>query len=134
MSRRVVAALAVVAVCVAAGLVALGRWEGNRHADEEMRGMRRVLAAIGPLDNPSLSMYRVHVGFGFDCLLYKRGTNRFALEVCFDNPGRVIETIDRRGAGDPKISSLREDPGASKLRIDRALADRLLKRLGAPGY
>jgi hypothetical protein len=130
---RLLVALALVAV-VGGGLIALGRWEGDRHASQEMRGMRRVLAAIGPLDNPSLSMYRVHVGFGFDCLLYRRGRNRFALEVCFDNPGRVIETIDRRGSGDPQISSLREDPGASKIRIDRALADRLLKRLGAPGF
>jgi hypothetical protein len=134
MTRRALVGLAVVAVAVAVVLVVVGRWEGDHHAKQEMRGMRKVLAAIGPLDNPSLSMYRVHVGFGFDCLLYKRGTNRFALEVCFDNPGRVIETLDRRGEGDPKISSLREEPGASTIHIDRALADRLLKRLGAPGY
>jgi hypothetical protein len=129
--RRLLLIVAAAAVALTAVLVAVGRWEGNRHADEEQRGMRRVLAAIGPLDNPTLSMYRYHVGFGFDCLLYKRGSNRFALEVCFDGAGRVIETIDRRGAGDPKISTLREDPGESDLRIDRALANRLLKRLAA---
>jgi hypothetical protein len=134
MTRRLLIGVAMAAVALAAVLVVVGRWEGRHHARQEMRGMRKVLAAIGQLDNQTLSMYRVNVGFGFDCLLYKRGTNRFALEVCFDKPGRVIETLDRRGSGDPKISSVREDPGSSKLHVDRALADRLLRRLGAPGY
>ena len=35
------------------------------------------------------------VGPGMDCLLYKRGSNPFALEFCFDGAGRVIEAIDR---------------------------------------
>ena len=102
MRRRVLIGVAVAAVALAAVLVVIGRWEGSHHARQELRGMRRVLAAIGPLDNPTLSMYRVNVGFGFDCLLYKRGSNRFALEVCFDKPGRAIETLDRRGSGNPK--------------------------------
>lgn len=131
-SRAALTVGAAVLVLLAAGLVAAGRWEKHRHADQELQGMRRVMAAIGPLDNRTLSMYRVNVGFGFDCLLYKRGSNRFALEFCFDGQGRVIETIDRRGAGDPKISSLREDPGASTIRIDGVLAERLVRRLGAP--
>lgn len=126
------AAAAAAAVLVA--LIPLGLWESNRHADSELRGMRRVQAAIGPLDQPSLDAYRVNIGTGFDCLLYKRGINRFALELCFDKQGRLIEAIDRRGAGDPKISSLREAPGDGTIRVDRALVDRLLKRLGAPGY
>lgn len=122
------------AAAVLLALIPLGRWEGGRHADSELEGMRRVQAAIGPLDQPSLDAYRVSVGTGFDCLLYKRGANRFALELCFDKPGRLVEAIDRRGAGDPKISSLRETPGDATIRADRALVDRLLKRLGAPGY
>jgi hypothetical protein len=134
MSRRWLVWAVVAAVVIAGALIAIGRWERDHQATDEMRGMRKVLAAIGPLDNPTLSMYRVNVGFGFDCLLYKRGANKFALEVCFDKSGRVIETLDRRGAGDPKISSLREDPGASTLRIDRATADRLLHELDAPGH
>jgi hypothetical protein len=127
--RALLAGGALVAVVV---LVLAGRWEGDRHADEELGKMRRTLAAIGPLDGPSLSMYRIGVGFGFDCLLYRRGKNRFALEACIDRSGRVVETIDRRGSGDPRIASLREDPGASTIRVDRNLVDRLLRRLGAP--
>jgi hypothetical protein len=88
MSRRRLVWAVVAAVVIAGALIAIGRWERDHHATNEMRGMRKVLAAIGPLDNPTLSMYRVNVGFGFDCLLYKRGANKFALEVCFDKSGR----------------------------------------------
>jgi hypothetical protein len=63
-----------------------------------------------------------------DCLLYKRGRNPFALELCFDGAGRVIEAIDRRG-GSPRISSIREDPSASNIRIDRAAALALIERM-----
>ena len=56
-----------------------------------------MLAAIGPIDQSSLDAYRVGVGPGMDCLLYKRGSNPFALEFCFDGAGRVIEAIDRTG-------------------------------------
>src|SRR2546423_9897911 len=133
MPRRWIVALAV-AVAVLIGLVPLGRWERNRHADSELAGMRGVAALIGPLGGPALDAYRVDVGFGMDCLLYRRGANRYALELCFDKQGRLVEAIDRRGQGDPRISSLREGPSASTARHDRAPVDTLLGRLGAPGY
>ena len=72
------------------------------------------------------------IGPGLDCLLWRRGTNRFALELCFIDDGRVAEAIDRR-SGEPRIASLREDPGRATTRIDMATADRLLRKLGAPG-
>lgn len=93
--------------------------------------MRRVLALVGPLDNPSLDAYRIDIDFEFDCLLYRRGANRYALELCFDRAGRLAEAIDRR-SGKPRISSLREHPEASTIRADRSEVVRLLKRLGAP--
>jgi hypothetical protein len=122
-------ALAAVAALVA--LVLIGRWEGRRHARSEMAGMRQTLAAVGPLDNRTLTAYRIDIDSRFDCLIYRRGTNRLALELCFDRTGRLVETIDRR-SGEPKISSLREDPGASTIRVDWAEVVMLLKRLGAP--
>ena len=131
---RPFAAFAGVAIAVLVALVLVGRWERGHHADEENRGLREVRALVGPLDQPSLSAYRVSVGFGFDCLLYRRDGKRFALELCFDRPGRVIEAIDRRGAGDPRIFSVREEPELSSVRVDRRLVDRLLHRLGAPGF
>src|ERR1043166_5598667 len=78
-------ALAAVAALVA--LVLIGRWEGHRHARSEMAGMRQTLAAVGPLDNRTLTAYRIDIDFRFDCLIYRRGTNRLALELCFDRTG-----------------------------------------------
>jgi len=120
------AAVAVVVVLVA--LIPLGRWEARKHARAELAGIRTVLAAIGPFDQPSLDAYRKDVGPGLDCLLYKRGSNPFALEFCFDGAGRVIEGYDRRGTS-PKIWSIREDPSASTIRIDRPRLETLLARL-----
>ncbi len=115
-------------------LIPIGRWERRRHAHQELSGMREIRGLVGQVGDPSLDAYRVRVGFGFDCLLYRRHRNRFALELCFDGQGRLIEAIDRRGSGDPRIFSLREDPSRSTARVDRRLVDRLLRRLGAPGY
>ena len=125
------AVLALAAVAALAVLVVVGRWEGRHHARSELAGMRKTLAAVGPLDNRTLSAYRIDIDSRFDCLIYKRGSNRLALELCFDRTGRLVETIDRR-SGAPKISSLREDPDASTIRVDWAEVVRLLKRLGAP--
>lgn len=129
MSPRRLAALVLAALAVAALLVGIGRWERGRRADEQNAGMQRVLAAVGPLDSPSLSAFRVLTSF--QCLLYTRHGNRVALEVCVDPRGRVVEAIDRR-RGDPDISSLRDDPSRATLRVDRAEVDRLLRRMGVP--
>ena len=131
---RALAVLGGVALAVLVVLVLVGRWERDHRADDENRGLREIYGLVGPLDQPSLSAYRVSIGFGFDCLLYRRGGKRFALELCFDRQGRVIEAIDRRGAGDPRIFSLREEPELASLRVDRRIVDRLLHRLGAPGF
>jgi hypothetical protein len=124
--------VALAAVVALVTLLFVGRWEGRRHARSEIAGMRHTLAVVGPLDNRTLDAYRIDIDSRFDCLIYKRGTERLALELCFDRKGRLVEAIDRR-SGKPKISSLREDPGASTIRVDRAEVVRLLRRLGAPG-
>jgi hypothetical protein len=129
-NRSMIAGLALVIALLA--LIPLGRWEARRHARREVTGIERVLAAIGPLDQPSLDAYRKGVGNpGLDCLLYKRGANPYALEICFDAAGRVIEGYDRRGTG-PKIWSLREAPTASTVHIDYGQAEQLLARLQQP--
>jgi hypothetical protein len=114
------------ALVVAALLVALGRWERSHRADGQSRGMRDVARAVGPLDSPSLDAFRV-LG-AFDCLLYKRGPNPFALELCVDRSGRVVEAIDRRG-GKVRVWSLRDDPTRSSVRVDRAEVERLLDKM-----
>jgi hypothetical protein len=93
-----------------------------------MRGFHIVQRLIGPLDSKSLSGFRVFPSF--DCLTYRRGTNVFALELCVDRTGRVVEAIDRR-TFDRRIWSLRFAPSTSSDRVDRAEVDRLLRRMGA---
>jgi hypothetical protein len=116
------------AAIVCAALVALGRFERSDWVDGELDGMADALALVGPLDSPSLSGYRVRADF--DCLAYRRGANALALEVCVDGGGRVVETIDRRRP-ERRIHSLRADPAASDLHVDRGEVDRLLIRMGA---
>ena len=127
MSRRV-ALGAAAAVVVLVLLVLVGRHEGSRHADRENRGIERIRRLVGPLDSPPPDMYRLLSKFS--CLLWRRDGNRLALELCFDRDGRVVEAIDRR-SGTPRIASLREDPSAATVRVDRAEVDRLLRKLGA---
>jgi hypothetical protein len=131
-STRLRVALAA-AACLAllGGLVAVGRWEARRHARDENARIAGIRALVGPLDRPRPDAFRVNVGTGFDCLLWKRHGFPYALELCFTSDGRVVEAIDRRN-GRLHIASLREDPGRATTRIDPQLARRLLRGLGAP--
>jgi hypothetical protein len=128
-TKRSLVATGVALLVAALVLVAVGRWERGHRADEEVRGMESVLAAIGPLDNSTLATFRFLTDF--QCLGYRRGENPVALEACFDAEGRVVEAFDRR-RGEAEIWSLREDPTSSTLRRDRAEVDRLLLRMGVP--
>jgi hypothetical protein len=127
--RRPVAAAAAGALVVLVLIVLLGRWERSRWVDEQVRGMERVRAAIGPLDSPGLIGYRVLPQF--DCLVYRSGSVIFALELCVDGSGRVVEAIDRRHGR--TYYSLRAEPSASTFRIDRGTVARLLRKMRAPG-
>lgn len=121
MTRRVV-----IAVVALAALVAVANWERAARADEESDGMQRVLDEVGELDSDTLRGFRILANF--QCLVYERGRNDFALEVCVDREGRVVETIDRRD-GTPEIWSVRDDPTRSEIRVDRAQVDELLDRM-----
>jgi hypothetical protein len=126
--RPVALAVAAAAILVLGVLVVVGRHERTSHADSENRKIERTRRLVGPLDSPSLDAFRLLPHFS--CLLYKRDGNRFALELCVDAKGRVVEAIDRRGRT-PRIASLREDPSHATVRVDRAVVDRLLRKLGA---
>jgi hypothetical protein len=125
--RRIVVGAVVLLVLVAV-LVPLGRWERGRAAREETAGMRRTLAVVGPLDSSTLSGFRVFSSF--DCLTYRRATDPFAIELCFDHAGRLIETIDRR-TSTRHISSLRADPTRSTIRFLPHAIRSLLHEMGA---
>jgi hypothetical protein len=120
--------VALLVVVVAAALVGVGRLERERHADIQNGRIARVLAAVGPLDSPTLDAYRVRGDF--DCLLYKRGDNPYALELCVDTQGRVVEAIDRR-FGVPRIGSVREEMSLATHRVSRPEVIRLLRKMDA---
>ena len=123
--RRIVLAAAVVLVA----LVPIGAWERERRADDESAGMRSVLQQVGPLDSPDLRGFRIFANF--ECLVYERGHNDFAFELCVDDRGRVVEAIDRRD-GTPEVWSLRDDPSKSEVVVDRGEVNRLLRRMNVP--
>ena len=123
------ALLGVAALLVLAALVALGAWERERRADRESAGIRAVLAEVGSIDSDDLRGFRIFVNF--QCLVYERGRNDFALELCVDDDGRVVEAIDRRD-GTPEVWSLRDDRSRSEVRVDRREVNRLLRRMNVP--
>ena len=123
--RRTVVAAAAVVLALAA-LVPVGRWERDRRAAEENRGLRSILAAVGPLNGPTLQTYRHLVNF--DCIVYARDGHPFGLEICVDHDGRLIEAIDRRNSRDPEIWSLRDDPTRAAVRLDRVRFLELVRR------
>ena len=125
MSRAVAVGAAVVLVAAVA-LVAVARWERTRHADRENTGIDRVRAAVGELNGPTLEGFRFLDEF--QCLIYGRGGRTFALELCVDWDGRVVEGIDRRG-DEVVVWSLREDPERARVRVDRQEFERVVSTM-----
>jgi hypothetical protein len=111
---------------LAVALVLIGRWEASGHAERQNEGIASVKEAVGPLDSPSLRGFRFLARF--QCVVYRRGKNEFALELCVDPRGRVVEAIDRR-SGETEWWSLREDPDSANVRVDRSEVERLIVRM-----
>lgn len=111
--------VAAIVLVAALALVAVARWERSRHADDANDGIQHVYAAVGSLDSPELEGFRMLEAF--QCLIY----GRFALELCVDWDGRVVEAFDRRG-DETRIWSLREDPELARVHVDRRRFERLI--------
>jgi hypothetical protein len=126
--RRTVALVALAVAGVLVGLALLGRSERSRWVQAQVHGQQRIVRLVGPLDQRSLIGYRVLPQF--DCLVYRRGAELLALELCVDKQGKVVEAIDRRG-GARRYYDLESDPGAATIQLDRGEIDRLLKKMGA---
>jgi hypothetical protein len=120
------AVLALAATLAALTLVGIGRWERSRHSDEQNDGIARVRAEVGELDSNTLVGFRFLARF--QCLVYSRGQTEFALELCVDREGRVVEAIDRR-SGETEYWSLREDMELADVRVDRGEVERLIVRM-----
>jgi hypothetical protein len=84
----VLGALALLAVA----LVGIGRIERSRSIDATLHGIDRVRTLVGT-SRPDA--YRLTPTLA--CLLYGRTGHPFALELCYDLNGDLVEAIDRRG-------------------------------------
>ena len=118
---------------VAVVLVLIGRQERVHEETSMLRGIARVRAAIPNLVRPGATDYLQEDGL--DCLLYAVGTRPYALELCIDGKGRVVEAIDRRGLT-PSFYTVVLDPGLADLlsrgrwfsHRSRSSSDGLIKR------
>jgi hypothetical protein len=123
MKRAVVVACGLV-LCVA--FVVVGRWEKHRFERSEGAHMR-VLWNLVSHERPAA--YRLAAPL--DCLDYSRHKDPFAVEVCFDSGGRLVDVIDRRGEGDSKRWSLRFDAGAAPVTVPPSRLIKTFHEVGA---
>jgi hypothetical protein len=125
MSRAVVAALAG-ALIVCGAVVVVGRWEMHRFERSEGARMRAVWQEVS---GSRPAAYRIAAPV--DCLDYARGKDPYALEVCFDSAGRLVDAIDRRDAANSKRWSLRFDVGAAPVTVAPSRLIKIFESLGA---
>lgn len=126
-ANRAAAATAALAAIAAAFFG--GRWEENRAIEREQARIEAAFALVGgEIDAPTLSGYRVT---DLDCLYYDLEKRRYAVTLCFDAAGRLVESADRRGA-EPTYSSVRLHPESAPATVDPNRVRALLRRIGAP--
>jgi hypothetical protein len=108
--RRALAVLAVVVV-LSLALVLVGRFERTRALDHALNGIDHVRSLV---DGARPSAYRITPNVY--CLLYRRGRDAFALELCYDHQGRLIEAIDRRTLS-PVFWDVSYEPAAARAHL-----------------
>lgn len=117
-------ALVVLGVCVP-----VGRWQDRRALAAERAKIEHIEALVAPIGSRTATAYRLAA---YDCLLYPIGPDPYAIELCFDRSGRLVEAIDRRHVGfPPKVGTLRYDPAGSPILVPPARLLDLLHRAGA---
>jgi hypothetical protein len=126
MNARARTVLAAGSVLTVAAAIVGGRWEAHRATHAEQRGIARLFAAAAA--NPVPDGYRIDSRFR--CLLYKRGVQPFAYELCFDSQGRLVEAIDRL-SGTPVASTLRSQPQDATIRVRSSGIDEVMRQMGA---
>jgi hypothetical protein len=120
--RRVVLGGAVVAFLV---LILVGRLERSSERDYNLDGIAMIRALVGNrISHPD--DYRVPTGLS--CLLYPDHGRVFALELCIDSNGRIVEAVDRRGSVSVFYTAVYEPPIARQ-RLSVALVSHLIKGL-----
>lgn len=128
MRSRWLAAAAAAVLVVAGAAVAVGRWEASRALEREVARIDAAYALVGrKVDAPSLSGYRYGT---LTCLFYDVDGIAYAVTLCFDGAGRLVESTDRRGPT-PLYASIVRSPQAAPVTVDERRLDQLLRRLGA---
>jgi hypothetical protein len=108
MSVRVAALAALILGVGAVACIPVGRWQAQRATAAERQRIEHIAAMVGPIGTRPPTAYRLAI---YDCLLYPVGPDAYALELCFDSHGRLVEAIDRARIGyQPKVGTLRYDP------------------------
>ncbi len=108
-------------------VAAAGHLETATATETQNRGIARLLALEGADWSSKASAFRLSQSF--DCLLYKAGGDPYAVELCFDADGRIVEAIDRRRSS-TVFWNLTFDPSASTTAVDPAT---LIKAFVAAG-
>lgn len=119
--------VAVAVVIVAIGVVLVGRYERARERRKQLDGIALVRALVGSrIAKPD--NYRVSTNLY--CLLYSARGRVFALELCSDQYGRIVEAVDRRGTL-PVFYSVTDEPGVANEHIDLRLVSREITKIQA---
>jgi hypothetical protein len=128
LSMRRAGLLGIVILVILVLLVPLGRWQAHRALAADQHQIERIAALAGPLGGQRLAAYRLAT---YDCLLYQVGKDPFAIELCFDPFGHLVEAIDRRHYGfDPQIGSVQYTPSATSITVPPSRLLKLIQRAG----
>ncbi|CAB4710169.1 MAG: hypothetical protein F2663_09625 [Actinobacteria bacterium] len=122
--------LAVTGAAVALLLVGVivGKHEGSTANAKQIAEISSIKQLVGDrLDSPTLAAFRFNPGFA--CLIYRVDTNRFALRLCFDGKGRLVETADLR-TGSPVYGSVTYEPSLAPFRVAPERIIAILRRHG----
>lgn len=109
--------------------VPIGRTEGSRAARAQIAGIEAVREAVGPLDSPRLHAFRFDRGWA--CLFYTAARRYYGYELCYDQAGRLVETVDRRG-GSPVFGTVASQPELAPERVRPSTVLAILRRHHVP--
>jgi hypothetical protein len=125
---RRLALTVIVTSLVAVGLTTLGNVERDHAADRQIRGLAAVRREV---DSAPVAPSAFRLTPTLYCLLYRRGANPFALELCYDRSGRLEQAIDRRNFVSPTFWDMEYDPARAPREISPRKLSNELRRMGA---
>ena len=127
-ARRALLGLLAILVILVFGLAA-GRRESRNETARQLAGIDAVRAAVGPLAATRINAWRNDGRLV--CLDYPSNGAPYALQLCFDRGGRLVEAVDRRGP-QPVYWSVAYRPALARFTLGpQGFAD-IARRSGVP--